>query len=144
MGAALCDQHCISVFQIFHCGNPSDSCIQKPLMSGHQNRKRCQRNGFRYIRRYLCKNLTIRDNNGRRFFEFLQSLPQFIFLDTDRCAFRLQNIPDNLLLRQDQTSLRCRLVYWNNKNSHISRMHQITHQHQFVFFCLADGCNLLF
>ena len=73
MGAALCDQHCISVFQIFHCGNPTNSRIQKSLMSGHQNRKRCQRNTFRYIRRYLCKNLAIRDNTGRRFLLILPS-----------------------------------------------------------------------
>ena len=108
VGAAFGNQNWISVPEHFNGFDSTDSCFQKSLISGHENRKRGERNGFRKDPADRSENLAVCDNkrgtDSGLALKLFQSHGKLCVADCQSHGTGIKNIPQNLLLGKDQTS----------------------------------------
>ena len=105
MGTAFRDQNPVSILQ------SADRCraryrgLQEAFISGHQNRERGQGDLRGNHPAYFAEYLRVGDHEFRRLAQVCQRLCQFRIPADQGRSTRFQNVPDRLLLGEDQTAL---------------------------------------
>ena len=123
MRTALGNKDRISVLYHFQRFCALCRLFQIPLIPRKQNGKGSQTHLQRRQPVYQRKYLAVRDYQCRSFFQFCKRLRKFTFPADKRHRTDVQQIPDDLLLRQNQPPLRRRLVNRNNQNYRIKRFY---------------------
>ena len=128
MGTAFRDQNPVSILQ------SADRCraryrgLQEAFISGHQNRERCQRYIFRYDFGDLVKYLAVRNDHGRIQSSPAQQIRKLTLSDTDSAAAGIQDIPNGLLLGQNQSSFGRSFINRDDEQDQVSFPQQVAHQ----------------
>ena len=76
---------------------------------------------LRYFGIHFFKHLAVRNHQGRRLFQSLQRFCELCVTDTKSRCTSFQNIPDHLLLGQNQPSFRRCRINGNDQHNYISR-----------------------
>ena len=140
MGAAFADQHLVSVFEILQGSGSLHCSFQTSLVPGKQNGEGCKRDFPWGILGNLFKYLAVCDHHSGLLSQAFQGFLQPVFLHNYRDPVGIQDIPDGLLLRQDQPSLWRRFVDRHYQDYKVSRRQQISDDLLLIFFRLCqDG-----
>ena len=128
MGTAFGNQDSVTIFQPLNRCNAFYCRFQQSFIPCHQDGKRGERDIVRRFSRNLCKYLAVGNDHRRLFAERCKGIRQSVFLNDNCRRIGIQNIPDGLLLRQNQASFRSCLVNWRNQQDKITRVNQIPNQ----------------
>ncbi|MNE25229.1 hypothetical protein D3C80_1185510 [compost metagenome] len=139
VGARLGNQHLVTVPQPVNRPGSADQLLQIALMAGKQNGKGGERNIRRRISGGLKEHLGVGYNHTRLTSEAFQCQLQLVLFSNNSYGVALQNVPDGLLLGQDQSALWCRLVNGCNQDNQISRREQVADDPEFVL--LSRHCS---
>ena len=139
MGAAFGNKDAVTIAQILQGSYALDSRCQKALMTGHENRKGRERHALRRVGRYAFKGLAVRDDHFRRPAQLLQCLLKTRLLNDNGCAIGIKDIPDGLLLRQDEPSLRSCRIDRHDEDKEIARLYHISYDRRRLGVRLQTG-----
>ena len=144
VGAALANQDFIPILQCFYGCYALHGTFQKSFIPRHENGKGCQWNVQRCILADLGKCLTVRNDHGRLFCQTFQGGFQCVFLRYHRNGIRFQQIPNGLLLGQNEPSFRSRTVDGCHQHHQIFCLYQISYQHPFLLVLFTQCGNAFF
>ena len=134
MGAALCHQDPVPVFKILQCADSLHSCLQKALVPGHQDGKGCQRDLIRHQGADCPEGLAVRDHQRGIDPRFLQDDLQFRVPADHRHRSPVHQVPDGLLLGQDQPALGGGLIHGTDQDAEVAGRDQVSRQLPLLLF----------
>ena len=128
MGASLRDQNPVAVPEPVDLRRPQDSGLQEALIAGHEYGEGSERNTVRHVLLHRGKSLAVCDNHGGRIAQAVYGRLYIVLLNTDGSTAGVENVPDDLLLGQDQPSLGGCLVDGNDQDHLVSLLEKIRDQ----------------
>ena len=144
MGAALGNQYLVAVLQPVNGSRAPNRFLQQSLFPGHEDGKGGQRNLHGHLSRYGSKHLAVGNHHSGLLLELAQGIGQPVLFHADCLAVGVQNVPEYLLLGQNQPSLRRRLVDGNHQYRQLPQGDQIPHQLELGIFGVPQMGNFLF
>ena len=134
MGAALRHQDPVPVLQVFHCADPLHGGLQKAFVPGHQDRERGQRDLVRHQGADRPESLAVRDHQRGIDPRFLQDDLQLRVPADHRHRPPVHQVPDGLLLGQNQPALGGGLVHGTDQDTEIAGGDQVSRQLPLLLF----------